>query len=192
MIFEEFLAARLPAVLRFAAVLTGDRASAEDAVQDAMIRAHARWSMISQLDRPEFYVRKMIVNEFLAARRRTWRLVPAGRSTDLDDRITPDHADGLADRAVLIAELGKLPPRQRAVLVLRYYEGFSDPVIADLLGVSPGAVRGYASRALAALRIELTQAGSASADQVAKAGRRSGLASAAPVRFEEDYHGSKG
>ena len=112
MIFEEFLAARLPAVLRFATVLTGDRASAEDAVQDAMIRAHARWSMISQLDRPEFYVRKMIINEFLAARRRTWRLVPAGRSTDLDDRITPDHADGLADRAVLISELGKLPPRQ--------------------------------------------------------------------------------
>jgi RNA polymerase sigma-70 factor (sigma-E family) len=180
MTFEEFAAARLPAVLRFATVLTGDRASGEDAVQDAMIRAHARWSMISQLDRPEYYVRKMIVNEFLCARRRTRRLIPAGRSTDLDHRITPDHAAGLADRADLIAELGKLPPRQRAVLVLRYYEGLSDPMIADVLGVSAGAVRGYASRGLAGLRIEM-----------ASAGHRSRPVSPAPARSEEDFRASQ-
>jgi RNA polymerase sigma-70 factor (sigma-E family) len=154
--FDEFAVARLPAALRFATVLTGDRATAEDIVQEVMIRAHSRWTAIGQLERPESYIRKMIVNEFVSARRRTWRLVPSGRATDLDTRVTPDHAVSLTDRAALIAELGKLPARQRAVLVLRYYEGLSYPVIAEVLGTSPGTVRGYASRALAALRIELT------------------------------------
>lgn len=156
MTFEEFAVARLPAALRLATVLTGDRASAEDVVQEVMIRAHRRWTAIGQLDRPDIYVRKMIVNEFVSTRRRTWRLIPSGRPADLDTRATPDHANGVADRAALLAELSKLPPRQRAVLVLRYYEGLPDQAIAELLGTSPGTVRGYASRALAALRIELT------------------------------------
>jgi DNA-directed RNA polymerase specialized sigma24 family protein len=125
MTFEEFVTARLPAVLRFAGVLTGDRGLAEDVVQDVLIRASSRWQAIAQLDRPEAYVRKMVVNEFLSWRRRSWRLVP------------------------------KLPRRQRAVLVLRYYEGLSDLDIAAVLGCRPGTVRGYASRALAALRIEM-------------------------------------
>lgn len=178
--FEEFLVARLPATLRFATVLTGDRASAEDVVQEAMIRAHARWDMISQLDRPEFYVRKMIVNEFLSTRRRSRRQIPAGRGSDVDDRVTPDHAAGLADRAVLIAELGKLPARQRTVLVLRYYGGFSDPKIAEVLGVSAGAVRGYACRALATLRVELAPVGQGDGQ-----GTRHG---AGPGWFQEETH----
>ena len=78
MTFEEFAAARLGAVLRFAAVLTGDRALAEDVVQEVLIRAHGRWEVIARLDRPEAYVRKMIVNEYLSWRRRSWRLVPSG------------------------------------------------------------------------------------------------------------------
>jgi DNA-directed RNA polymerase specialized sigma24 family protein len=73
-IFEEFAAARLPAVLKFAAVLTGDRGLAEDVVQEVLIRANARWQVIENLPRPEAYVRKMIVNEYLTWRRRSWRL----------------------------------------------------------------------------------------------------------------------
>lgn len=176
--FEEFVIARLPAALRFAAALTGDPASAEDVVQEAMIRAHRRWVRISQVDRPELYVRKIIVNEFLATRRRSWRQVPSGAGPDIDTRVTPDPAAALADRAALIAELGKLPARQRAVLVLRYYEGLSDPDIAEVLGVRGGTVRGYASRALATLRIELAPAGDSGCQPCRKG--------AAPAFEEED------
>ncbi len=78
-----------------------------------------------------------------------------GSATEVDDRVTPDHAGRHAERDALLTELGKLPRRQRTVLVLRYYEGLSDHEIADVLGCAPGTIRGYASRALAALRVEL-------------------------------------
>jgi RNA polymerase sigma-70 factor (sigma-E family) len=155
MTFEEFAAARLPALLNFAAVLAGDRALAEDLAQDVLIRAYSRWDRIGGLDHPESYVRKMILNEFLSWRRRSWRLVPASDAGQAPASATPDHADASAERAGLLAELAKLPRRQRAVLVLRYYEDRRDAEIAELLGCTAGTVRGYASRALAALRIEL-------------------------------------
>ena len=157
MTFEEFAADRLPGVLRFAGVLTADRALAEDVVQEVLIRAHARWNRIGAMDRPDLYVRKMIVNEFLSWRRRSWRMVLTGRDLDVGDQPTQDHAFAHAERAALLAELGKLPRRQRTVLVLRYYEGLSDPEIAEVLGCAPGTVRGYASRALATLRIQIAQ-----------------------------------
>ena len=73
----------------------------------------------------------------------------------------PDHAIGHADRAVLLTEIARLPAQQRAVVVLRYYEGLADADIAELLNLAPGTVRGYASCALAALRIEsVREAGS--------------------------------
>jgi RNA polymerase sigma-70 factor (sigma-E family) len=153
--FEEFAACYLPAMRRLAAVLTGDPSSGDDVVQEVLVRAHARWRRIGSLDRPEFYIRKMIVNEFLSSRRRLWRLVPGGSGADIDNRVSPDHAAGHADRDILLAELRKLPAQQRAVLVLRYYEGLSDPEIADFLAIAPVTVRGYAGRALAALRIEM-------------------------------------
>lgn len=155
MTFEEFAVARLPELLRFAAVLTGDRALADDVVQEVLIRTSARWADIGGKDRPERYVRKMVVNEFLSWRRRSWRVVPSGGGSEVDRRHSPDHAVGHAERDALLAELGRLPRRQRAVLTLRYYEGLSDAEIADVLGCRPGTVRGYASRALATLRVEL-------------------------------------
>ena len=155
MTFEEFAADRLPGVLRFAAVLTGDRALAEDLAQEVLIRAHARWRTIGSLDRPEYYVRKMILNEFLSWRRRSLRQIPAGGAAEESASRAPDHAHVYAERQALLGELGKLPRRQRAVLVLRYYEDRDDAEIAELLGCTPGTVRGYASRALAALRIEM-------------------------------------
>ena len=157
MTFEEFVVTKLPPMLRFAAVLTGERSLAEDVVQEVLIRTHARWMKIGALDRPELYVRKMVVNEYLSWRRRCGRIVPAGRGTEVDDRRSPDHAVEYAERDALLAELGKLPRRQRAVLVLRYYEGLSDREIAEALGCSPGSVRGYASRALATLRVQVLE-----------------------------------
>jgi RNA polymerase sigma-70 factor (sigma-E family) len=154
--FEEFAASRVSALLRFAVVLTGDRALAEDVVQEVLIRVHAKWRRISGLDAPEPYVRRMVVNEYLSWRRRWARLVPQAEPPDR--RTVPDIAHQYAERDALLSELGKLPPRQRAVLVLRYYEGLSDAEIADALGCAPGTVRGYASRALTSLRVELGRA----------------------------------
>jgi RNA polymerase sigma-70 factor (sigma-E family) len=158
MTFEEFVATRLQALLRFAAVLTGERGLAEDVVQEVLIRASARWERISALDRPEWYVRKMVTNEFLSWRRRHWRLVPSGRATDVDHRTGRDHASDHADRDALLGELARLPRLQRAVLVLRYYEGLTYGEIAEVIGCKPGTARGYASRALATIRVELTAA----------------------------------
>jgi RNA polymerase sigma-70 factor (sigma-E family) len=162
MTFEEFARQRLPAVLAFATVLAGQPAAAEDLVQDVLIRAHARWDRIGGLDRPELYVRKMVLNEFLSWRRRSWRLVPAGSGIELDSRANspaaasaPDHADRHAEQAAMLAEIAKLPKRQRVVLALRYYEDRSDNEIAELLGCAPSTVRANACRALARLRVEI-------------------------------------
>jgi RNA polymerase sigma-70 factor (sigma-E family) len=156
MTFEEFAATRMPGVLRFAAVLAGDLATAEDLAQEVLIRAYSRWDRIGGLDRPEAYVRKMMLNEYLSWRRRSSRQVPAG-ATDIESvGAARDHAAEYTEREALLGELGKLPRRQRAVLVLRYYEDRCDAEIAELLGCSAGTVRSHASRALAALRVEMT------------------------------------
>ena len=156
MTFEQFAATRLDAVLRFAAVLTNDRGLAEDVVQEVLIRAHRRWAQIGDLDQPEAYVRRMIVNEFTSWRRKWARIVPRP-SEELDVDIDDESAT-IADRHTLLAEIAKLPRRQRTVLVLRYYEGLPDSAIAATLGCSETTVRGYAFRALKALRIELAPA----------------------------------
>src|SRR5262249_6412859 len=150
-------AARLGAVVRFAAVLAGEHALAEDIVQEGLIRAHARWDPIGHLDVPEAYVRKMIGNEYLSWRRRSLRPVPAAAPQAGRDQPGRDHAADHAERDALLAELERLPRRQKAVLVLRYYEALSDPEIAEVLGCAPGTVRGYAARALATLRVDLAR-----------------------------------
>jgi RNA polymerase sigma-70 factor (sigma-E family) len=154
MTFDESARAWLPGLLAFANVLTGQPAAAEDLTQNVLIRAHQRWDQISGLDRPDLYVRKMVLNEFLSWRRRSWRLVLAGDFV-LSLGTAPDHAAGYAEYASMLAEIAKLPRRQRAVLVLRYYEDRSDAEIAELIGCAPATVRAYASRALAALRVDL-------------------------------------
>jgi RNA polymerase sigma-70 factor (sigma-E family) len=157
MTFDEFAGARLPAVLRFATALTGDRDLAKDLVQEVLVRVSGRWQEIGQLDRPEAYVRKMVVNEYLSWRRRSWRLIPSEMSGHLAGRLSPDPADGYIERQALMAELAKLSRRRRTALVLRYYEGYSDAEIAEVMGCTQSTVRGHVFKALAALRIELDQ-----------------------------------
>lgn len=157
MTFDEFASARLQAVLRFATALTGDPDLAKDLVQEVLIRVSRRWQEISELDRPEAYIRKMVVNEYLSWRRRSWRLIPSGMSGHLPGRPSPDPADRYIERQALLAELAKLSQRQRTALVLRYYEGFSDAEIADVMGCTQSTVRGHVFKALAALRVELDQ-----------------------------------
>jgi len=159
MTFDEFAAERLPALLRFAAVLTGDRGLAEDVLQEVLLRAHQRWAHIGGLDVPEAYVRRMITNEYLSWRRRWARVVPHAEVVPPGGETgEAAFADRHADRDALSAELARLPRRQRAVLVLRYYAGLTDAEIALTLGCSAGTVRGYASRALATLRMDLAPA----------------------------------
>ncbi|MET0136620.1 MAG: SigE family RNA polymerase sigma factor [Kibdelosporangium sp.] len=157
MTFEEFTSSRLTPLLRFAVVLTGERGLAEDVVQEVLLRAHQQWRKIGSLDAPEYYVRRMITNEYLSWRRRWARVVPHA-TPQVEPGLLPDHAVAHAERDALRIELDKLPRRQRAVLVLRYYAGLSDAEIADTLDCNAGTVRGYASRALAALRVTLAPA----------------------------------
>ncbi len=160
--FEEFLAARLPGLLRYAVVLTGDRELAQDVVQEALARAYARWAQVSRADSPEAYVRRMVLNEYLSWRRR-WavrQVHPVGeRLVGLGDARPAgrDHAQDVVDADAMWAQLAGLPRRQRAVLVLRYYEQLDDAAIADLLGCSPVTVRSHAHKALKTLRFRSEQ-----------------------------------
>ena len=154
MTFDEFAAARLQAVLRFATALTGDPDLAKDLVQEVLIRASERWAAIGS---PEAYVRKMVVNEYLSWRRRSWRLIPSGEGDHIAAGASPDPADRCVERQALLGEMAKLPRRQRTALVLRYYEGFRDAEIAELMGCTPSTVRGHVFRALAVLRVELRE-----------------------------------
>lgn len=154
MTFDEFASSHLARLLRFAAVLTGERGLAEDVVQEVLLRTHQRWHKISGLDAPEQYVRRMITNEYLSWRRRWSRITPHAE-VPARSLACPDHAIVHAERDALRVELTKLPRRQRVVLVLRFYAGMSDREIAEVLGCRAGTVRGYVSRALAALRVEM-------------------------------------
>ncbi len=152
MTFDEFTRARLSALLRFATLLCIDVGLAEDLVQEVLIKAHARWAQIEGFDHPEAYVRRMIVNEFVSWRRKWARIIP---SAVIDNPAqVPDHADAHAERDALFGRLTRLPARQRAVIVLRYYDGLTDAEIAQELGCSVGTVRSIASRAVSALRLQ--------------------------------------
>jgi RNA polymerase sigma-70 factor (sigma-E family) len=154
--FEEFARSRLPALVRFTAALCADAALAEDVVQEVLIRVHAGWPRIRELDAPEAYVRRALVNEYLSWRRKWARIIPHAVLPGAE-RMLPDHADQQASRSELAAQLASLPARQRAVLVMRYYGGLSDAEVARTLGCRPATVRAYAARGLAALRVEMTE-----------------------------------
>lgn len=147
--FSEFVAGALPALLRFGHMLTGSPDEAEDLVQEALARCLRRWRRASA-DDPLAYVRRTMVNAYLTRWRRWGSRVQLG---DVPETVAEDVAlvrredwDGLR------GALSALPPRQRAVLVLRYFEDLPDSSIAALLGCQPVTVRSQAARGLAALR----------------------------------------
>ncbi|MDQ2846901.1 MAG: SigE family RNA polymerase sigma factor [Actinomycetota bacterium] len=133
--FVEFLDRELVRLTRFAGVLVGNRQDAHDVLADALLDVGKQWSRISELDHPTAYVRKVIVNRFLADRRKFYR-----RRTDVTnddsrlDRVVDDGAAVVANRDLLDRLLRELPPRRRAVIVLRYYLGLDDGAIAAELG----------------------------------------------------------
>ena len=153
MTFDEFVAARLAALLRYATVVTCDPHLAQDVTQEVLIRVRDRWPRIEGLQSPERYVRRMILNEFLSWRRRadTSRTSPVGWELP-EGPGTVGPQDQVDDRDLLLRLIADLPPRQRAVVALRYYEDLSDDEIAELMNCRPVTVRTQAARALATLR----------------------------------------
>lgn len=158
MTFEQFAVTRLPGLLRYAVVLTGDRDLAQDVVQEVLARAQVRWKQIGKSHSPDAYVRRMLINEYLSWRR-SWaarKVHAAGEQlVELDDARggRRDHAQDVVDADELWNRLATLGRRQRAVLVLRYYEQFDDAEIADLLDCTQATVRSNASKALKTLRL---------------------------------------
>jgi RNA polymerase sigma-70 factor (sigma-E family) len=155
--FEEFCREQLGALVRFAAALTGDTALAQDLVQDALIRTWPRWAKVSRLDRPDLYLRKMVVNGHLSWRRR-WYQRSVRASPDMAEVTHPPSADPatrIADADQLAELLGQLNGRQRAAIVLRYFEDRDDSEIAQVLGCEQATVRSCVSRGLSALRLRL-------------------------------------
>ena len=146
-LFSAFVADRSRHLLQAAHLLTGDRHRAEDLLQTALTRCYLRWDRIND---PEGYVRRSMVNAHIDWwRRKPSREVP----TDvLPDTALTDGADAHAIRQSVLSALATLSRRQRAVVVLRYYEDLSEAEIARFLGCSPGTVKSAASRAMAQLR----------------------------------------
>ena len=155
--FEEYVGARGQALLRLAYVLTGDAHAAEDVTQAALYDALRHWRRVARASHPDAYVRRVLVNRYLATRRlRASSEVVLEDVEPLATASAPDPATGVADRDEVRRVLAQLPPQARAVLVLRYYADLDDAAIADALGVAPGTVRATASRALATLRERLS------------------------------------
>ncbi|WP_309649559.1 SigE family RNA polymerase sigma factor [Nocardioides sp.] len=154
MSFDEWVDARVPALLRFAFLVTGSQHDAEDAVQAALTQACEKWSKVSRADDPDAYVRRMVVNAHVSRWRR------AGRRelsvAEVHDTALTDVAEGVSTSDAVWRVCSALPRQQRAAVVLRFYEDLDYDEIAAVLGVSQVTVRGYVHRALAALRALLT------------------------------------
>lgn len=159
MTYEEFADARLAALVRYAVMLTGDPDQAQDLVQDTMVRVQLNWRRVQRADSPERYVRRMLTNQYIDWRRGSWmRRVLLWAEPQDNVAAIIDHAQVNAERDQIWCWLAQLPRRQRAVLVLRYYEDLPDAEIAEILGCAIGTVRASISRALATLRAQLVEA----------------------------------
>ncbi|MET0133510.1 MAG: SigE family RNA polymerase sigma factor [Kibdelosporangium sp.] len=152
--YHQFVADRLDRLLRYATAMTCDRYLAQDIVQEVLLRVQHRWPRIAAMDAPYLYVQRMVTNEYLS-----WRRRKAARDITTTPRVLEalsspvnDHATRYAERDAMRARIAILPRKQRAALVLRYYEDCSDEQIATVLNCSHGTVRSHISRALQTLR----------------------------------------
>jgi len=147
--YDDFLAVRGAALLRTAYLICGDRDHAEDLFQNAMARLLVHWPRVATGD-PEAYARRILVNSTI-----NWRQRLRSRETSVaavPDRAVSDFTAAQADRDEMWRALAVLAPRQRAVLVLRYYEDLTEAQTAAILGCSIGTVKSQHSKALATLR----------------------------------------
>jgi RNA polymerase sigma-70 factor (sigma-E family) len=147
--FEEFMTSRWPGLVRLAFGLTGDRWLAEDLAQTALASAYASWWRVRRADDPDAYVRRILIN---ASKSRLRRRRVSEQPAAAPEAVISDPTTSVDERSALFRALQELPPRQRAVVVLRYWEDLTDAQAGALLGCSASTVRSQAARALAKLR----------------------------------------
>jgi RNA polymerase sigma-70 factor (sigma-E family) len=162
--FGQFMTARWPGLVRLAYGLTGDRWLAEDIAQAALASAYAAWWRVRRADDPDAYVRRILINTSHRRFRRRRVTEQAHEpeqlaNSPLADAPVADPAELIGERSALLAALRELPTRQRAIVLLRYWDDLSDAQVAAVLGCAPGTVRSQASRALAKLRGSAALAG---------------------------------
>jgi RNA polymerase sigma-70 factor (sigma-E family) len=143
--FAEFVTARSPRLLRTAYLLTQDWPAAEDLLQTALVKAWAVWKRLD--GDPEPYVRRILMNTYSSWWQRRWRGEHA--TGEVPESTSDDQHSVVDERDRVWRALRRLPRRQRAVLVLRYFEDLPEAQIADVLGISPGTVKSQAAKALA-------------------------------------------
>jgi RNA polymerase sigma-70 factor (sigma-E family) len=144
--FEQYVATRMAALTRTAYLLTGNHHDAEHLVQRSLIKAVAKWSRIA--DHPEPYVRRIMYHDNISR----WRRRPVGEHLVGAAPDRPAAEDDAATRVTLHRALARLTPKQRTVLVLRYYEDLTEPQIAAALGIGIGTVKSQTRHALQRLR----------------------------------------
>jgi RNA polymerase sigma-70 factor (sigma-E family) len=150
--YREFVAHRLDGMRRTAYLLCGDWHTADDLVSVALVKLLRHWRRVSTMEHPDAYVRRTLLRAWLDERRRPWRRENPTR--ELPDQ--PARSTDGADRLAVLAYLAELPPRRRAVLVLRYFCDLSVRETAAVLNCSEGNVKSQTSRALDTLRARLT------------------------------------
>ncbi|MEU8251579.1 SigE family RNA polymerase sigma factor [Nonomuraea sp. NPDC048916] len=148
-LYQDFVVTRSDRLLRTAYLLTRDWALAEDLLQESLTKAWFAWPRVEE---PESYVRRVLVTTYTSWWRRKWRAeLPAG---ELPDTPAHDTTGGPGERDTLWEAVGRLPARQRAVVVLRFYEDLPVAEVARLLGCEPGTVKSQTAKALAKLRVD--------------------------------------
>ncbi|WIM96988.1 SigE family RNA polymerase sigma factor [Actinoplanes oblitus] len=147
--YTEYVAARIPALRRLAYLLAGDEHRADDLVQQTITTLYLKWRRASAATNLDAYVRTMLVRTFVDEKRLAWARVRLFRQAP---EPPPAESGGVEDRQVVRAALGRLPRRQQAVLVLRYFYDLPVDDVATTLGCSTGTVKSQTSRGLATLR----------------------------------------
>jgi RNA polymerase sigma-70 factor (sigma-E family) len=153
--FDEYVRLRGPALVRLARLIAGDRHRGEDLVQEVLTKAYPRWNRILAGGQPEVYLRRMLINAHLSWRRRRSSGETADGPAWVERADRADISAEAAERDAVWRLIAGLPPKQRATIVLRFYEDLDDSAIAEILGCSPVTVRTHTMRALAALRQRL-------------------------------------
>lgn len=148
--------AHLEPLLRFAWLLCGDRHQAEDVVAEAFARAFPQWRR-GKVAEPYAYLRQAVINEVTSRRRRRVLEAREERRRSGGGRVAQGFDELVAERDVVVQALRRLPLRQRAVLVLRFYDDLPERDVADLLGLSVGTVKSHTARGLERLRAELEE-----------------------------------
>jgi RNA polymerase sigma-70 factor (sigma-E family) len=149
--FSEFAQSRWPQLVRLGYGLTGDRGLAEDLAQTALASAYASWPRVRRADDPDAYLRKILINAYRSGRRKR-RIDEDLRSTAPEVAVA-DPVGRHDDQAAVLAALGGLPPKQREVVLLRFWLDLTEVQAAESLGCSVGNVKSQTARALAKLKV---------------------------------------